>query len=77
MNAEHVMTESPLVKSVIIGMFIMILLALGSAFMSLFKRGAEDDGKATVKALTVRVGLSIGLVIIIMILNALGVISPN
>lgn len=71
------MTESPIVKSVIIGIFVMILVALGSAFMSLFRRRADDDGKATVKALTVRVGLSIGLVIVIVILNALGIISPN
>ena len=71
------MTESPIVKSVIIGIFVMILVALGSAFMSLFRRRAGDDGKATVKALTVRVGLSIGLVIVIVILNALGIISPN
>jgi Protein of unknown function (DUF2909) len=71
------MTESPLVKTVIIGIFVMILLALGSAFLSLFRRRSDDDGKATVKALTVRVGLSIGLVIAIAILNALGIISPN
>ena len=71
------MTTSPVVKTVIIGIFVMILVALGSAFLSLFRRRKGDDGKATVKALTVRVGLSIGLVVVIFILNALGVISPN
>ncbi len=71
------MTTSPIVKSVIIGMFIMILVALGSAFLSLFRRRTDDDGKATVKALTIRVGLSIALVVTIFILNALGIISPN
>lgn len=71
------MTTSPVVKSVIIAIFIMILIALGSAFVSLFRRRGGDDGKATVKALTVRVGLSIGLVVTIIILNALGIISPN
>lgn len=71
------MTETPIVKAVIIGIFIMILVALGSAFLSLFRRRTDDSGKATVKALTVRVGLSIGLVIVIAILNALGIISPN
>ena len=71
------MTESPVVKSVIIAMFVMILLSLGSAFLSLFRRRSDDDGTRTVKALTLRVGLSIGLVIVIVILNALGVISPN
>lgn len=71
------MTESPIVKTVIVGIFFMILVALGSAFLSLFRRRTDDDDKATVKALTVRVGLSIGLVIVIAILNALGIISPN
>jgi len=71
------MTTSPIVKAVIIGIFVLILVALGSAFVSLFRRRKDDDGKATVKALTVRVGLSIGLVVVIIILNALGVISPN
>ena len=71
------MTTSPVVKSAIIAIFVMILVALGSAFMSLFRRRQGDDGKATVKALTVRVGLSIGLVVTIIILNALGIISPN
>ena len=71
------MTESPIVKSVIIAIFVMILLSLGSAFVSLFRRRPGEDGTRTVKALTIRVGLSIGLVLVIFILNALGVISPN
>ncbi len=71
------MTTSPLVKSVIIAIFVMILVALGTAFVSLFRRGKGDEGKATVQALTIRVGLSIGLVLVIFILNALGIISPN
>lgn len=71
------MTTSPLVKAVIIGMFVMILVALGTAFVSLFRRRQGDHGKATVQALTIRVGLSIALVLVIIILNALGIISPN
>ena len=71
------MTTSPLVKAVIIGIFVMILVALGTAFVSLFRRRKDDDGKTTVQALTIRVGLSIGLVLVIIILNALGIISPN
>ena len=71
------MTTSPIVKTAIIAIFVMILVALGTAFLSLFRRRKEDDGRATVKALTVRVALSIGLVVTIIVLNALGVISPN
>jgi peptidoglycan biosynthesis protein MviN/MurJ (putative lipid II flippase) len=71
------MTTSPIVKAAIIGIFVMILVALGTAFVSLFRRRKDDDGRTTVKALTVRVGLSIGLLVALIILNALGVISPN
>ena len=71
------MTESPLVKSVIIGIFVMILLSLATAFFSLFRRRKDVDDNATVKALTVRVGLSIGLIIVIFVLSQLGIIAPN
>jgi len=70
------MTESPVVKYAIIAIFIMILASLGSAFVSLFRK-QDQASNATVKALTVRVGLSIALIVAIAILHALGVISPN
>ena len=70
------MTAFPMAKVVIIVIFLMILAALGSAFWSLFK-GRGQEGTATVKALTVRVGLSIALIVLLFILNALGIISPN
>ncbi len=75
--AVRPMTESPIVKSAIIAVFVMILLSLGTAFFSLFRRRGEGDSKRTVKALTVRVVLSVGLVLTILVLNALGIISPN
>lgn len=70
------MSEMPFVKYLLVAIFVLILVSLGSAFFSLF-RAKDTDSTATVKALTVRVGLSIGLVLAIFILNALGVISPN
>lgn len=70
------MADSALIKGIIIGVFVLILISLGSAFVSLF-RGKDPESNATVKALTVRVGLSIALVITIAVLNALGLISPN
>ncbi|MGR8918611.1 MAG: DUF2909 domain-containing protein [Gammaproteobacteria bacterium] len=70
------MADSPLVKAFIIGVFVMILISLGTAFFSLF-RGKDPDSTATVKALTVRVALSVGLIGTLVVLNALGVISPN
>ena len=70
------MSEIPLVKYIIIGIFIMILVSLGTAFVSMM-RGKDRSSTSTVRALTVRVGLSIGLVIMIIVLNALGIIEPN
>ena len=63
-------------KILILAVFVLILVSLGTAAYSLFK-GDDRDGTATVKALTVRVILSILLVIVLMILSALGLISPH
>ena len=63
-------------KILILAVFVLILVSLGTAAYSLFK-GDDRDSTATVKALTVRVILSIALLIIIMILNALGLVTPH
>ena len=70
------MADTPFIKAIIVGVFVMILISLAVAAFSLF-RGKDPDGTGTVKALTVRVGLSIGLIATIFVLNALGLISPN
>lgn len=69
------MDAHPFIKFVIIAMLVMIVVALGSAFFSLFR--GRNAGTATVKALTVRVGLSIALFVLLMILAALGYIKPH
>ncbi|MEX2482335.1 MAG: DUF2909 domain-containing protein [Gammaproteobacteria bacterium] len=70
------MTDTPFIKAFIIAVFVLILVALGSAARSLFRRGGENS-TATVKALTVRVALSFALIITLGVLYALGVIEPN
>lgn len=70
------MTDTPFIKAFIIAVFVLILIALGTAGRSLFRRGTEDS-TATVKALTVRVALSFALIIALGVLYALGVIEPN
>ena len=70
------MAEWSFAKILILAVFVLIVVSLGTAAYSLFK-GNDREGMATVKALTVRVTLSIALVIVIMILNALGLISPH
>ena len=46
-----------------------------SAFRSLFR--TKGEGTDTVKALTIRVGLSVALFIILMVLASLGIIKPH
>jgi len=53
----------------------MIVGSLGSAFFSLFR--GKGEGTKTVKALTIRVGLSIALFAFLMILASLGIIKPH
>ena len=70
------MSDSLIAKSMIVITFAAILLSLGYAFISMMRRKKQDDNK-TVKALTIRVFLSVALVVTILVLNSLGVISPN
>jgi hypothetical protein len=56
-------------------MLVTIIVTLGSAFVSLFR--SKGSGTGTVKALTLRVGLSITLFIVLMVLAALGIIKPH
>ena len=70
------MNDIPIVKAIVIAVFIMILLSLAAAGLKLF-RGRDREGTGMVKALTLRVGLSIGLIALIVVLDALGIISPN
>ena len=75
-QASTPMADSPFIKTIVIVIFVMILISLGTAFLSLFRKREEDETR-TVKALTVRVGLSIALVAMLAILHALGLITPN
>lgn len=70
------MTELPIIKPIIIGVFFLILIALGSAGLSLFRKG-RNQGTSTVKALTIRVTLSVILLLTIIGLYQFGLISPN
>ncbi|MGD9600209.1 MAG: DUF2909 domain-containing protein [Gammaproteobacteria bacterium] len=72
------MQDHPIIRYVIIGVLVLIVGALATAFKALFvgPRGKPGD-TAGVKALTVRVGLSIGLFVLLMVLYALGIIEPR
>ncbi|MEQ8232128.1 MAG: DUF2909 domain-containing protein [Gammaproteobacteria bacterium] len=71
------MADSPLIKVIVIAIFVMILASLATAAFNLFRRDRCQESTATVKALTVRVALSFALVIVLGVLYALGIIEPN
>ena len=64
-----------LAKAVVVAIFIGVLASLASALFYLVKdRGRSDR---TVRALTIRVGISIGLLCLLVVLWALGLIQPH
>ncbi|MCC7122251.1 MAG: twin transmembrane helix small protein [Gammaproteobacteria bacterium] len=69
------MADQPFIKFFVILMLIAIVVSLVSAFFSLIRD--KSGGTGTVKALTIRVGLSVVLFIILMVLAALGIIKPH
>ena len=62
-------------KLAVTAIFIGVLISLGSGLFFLVK----DKGRSerTVRALTVRVGISIGLLCLLVLLWALGLIQPH
>lgn len=69
------MADAPLVKVFVLLVLALILAALASGFMGLFKD--DQDDRRTVRALTWRVGLSFGLFLVIVVLGSLGIIEPR
>lgn len=64
-----------LVKLLIIGGLLAVLISLGVALMRLIRGGERSD--VTVRALTLRVALSIGLFVLLMIAYATGWLTPH
>ena len=62
-------------KIIIIGMLVLIVISLFTALYTLVKDKGQSD--RTLRALTMRVGLSIGLIVLIYISYKAGLIQPN
>ncbi|HYE36188.1 twin transmembrane helix small protein [Methylocaldum sp.] len=65
----------PFVKALIILFLLIIIGSLGTALVYLVKDRTRSP--RTVKALTVRIGLSIGLFIILLLAYRLGLLHPH
>ncbi len=66
-----------MIKIFFIVVFLLIVASLGSALFHLVKPGEGEASDKTVKALTVRIVLSVILFIIMIILLATGIIEPQ
>lgn len=64
-----------LFKTIIIALLGIILLSLSTALFSMIKDKGQSD--RTVKALTVRIALSIGLILLLAIGAQFGLIQPH
>lgn len=62
-------------KAAVIIVLMLILLSLATALFSMLKN--DQNSVRTVKALTVRIALSIGLLIFLMVGYSLGLIAPH
>lgn len=62
-------------KILIVSLLVLILGSLAMALVAMVKDRGQSE--RTVRALTIRIGISIGLLIFIMLGYAAGFISPN
>ena len=65
------------IKTLIIIAFLAIIASLGSALFHLVKHKDQANSQKTLKALTFRIGLSVVLFILVVILTATGMIEPS
>jgi hypothetical protein len=65
------------IKLVFVIVFIFIIYSLGSALFHLVRHRDQERSSKTVKALTVRIGLSLALFMMIFIAYATGLIKPE
>lgn len=66
-----------LIKTLAILVFLAIVASLGSALFHLVKRKDSEQSQKTVKALTLRIGLSILLFVLLFIAVASGLFQPQ
>ena len=69
------MSATIIVKTIVITTLVFIVFSLGSALFSMVKDRGQSD--RTVKALTIRIGLSILLLAFVMLSGKYGLLTPS
>ncbi len=64
-----------LVKIILVGLFFVSIVALSIAMMRMLRHKGNNEEMA--KALTIRIGASIALFLLLMLAYATGLITPN
>lgn len=64
----------PVIRIVVVGMLLAIVVSLGSALFHLTRGGDSDK---LVRALTLRIGLSVALFVLLMLAWYAGLIAPH
>jgi len=64
-------------KIVVVIAFLGIVLSLGAAGLFMVRGSQSSQDKSMVRALTLRIGISVGLFLLLMVLWALGWIEPT
>ena len=66
-----------MIKITLIAVFLMIIFSLGSALYHLVKHKEDNSSEKTAKALTIRIGLSVALFLIVCLLLVTSVFKPH
>ena len=64
-------------KIIVLLVFLVILFSLGSALLHLVRHKDQDSGKKMARALTIRISLSIALLLFIIFAGTMGWITPH
>jgi len=65
------------IKTLFIIAFLLIIISLGSALFHLVNHQGEQESQKTLKALTIRIGLSVALFIMLFVAVATGLVTPH
>jgi Protein of unknown function (DUF2909) len=65
------------VRLLVLGLFIAIVVSLGSALRHLSRGTSKEDSRKMARALTIRISLSLALFALLLIAWYMGLISPH